>query len=414
MTGGGDTTGGPRVLVVLGNAQLFGQERGNIEALRAARAAGVDALFLTHERWGEQQIEPYLDRLGLRHTRLPYAWHFTRRLPWRTWVANVGRLVRGSRRLLQVRWAYRASHVHVANSHYFLCVLPALALTRTPLIYRLGDAPTVHHGLYRLLWRWAIVPRTARFVCISAFVQREIEALGAAPSQTTVVHSAAPARPAPLGDGGLPADLRAEWDGVPFAGRTVVFMGEVGAHKGVDRLVEAVGVLRREEHAVRLLVAGQHKGAPDSPFVRDLAARVAALPPDADGTPAVRFLGYVEDVAGLLRLADVHAAPSVCEEAAGNVVAEAKQAGVPSVVFPSGGLPEWIVAPGRDGVVCAARTAESLADGLRHYVTMDRAALDACGDDARASLVTLGATPDAFAAAWRRVYDETARRPYAS
>ena len=396
------TPPGPRVLLALGNAQLFGQERENVEVLRAARAAGVDALVATHADWGAREIEPHLDRLGLAWARVGYAWHLTYRLPRRLWAANLGRWLRGSRQFLRLVRRFRPTHVQVANPHYFWAILPALLATRVPVVYRIGDAPVAHHAFYRVLWRWAIVPRTARFVCVSEFIQQQVVALGVTPEATCVVRPLPPARPGDAGhgrpDGRLPAS----------APQTVVFVGEVSDHKGVHLLVEAVGQLAREGRAVRLLVAGVVKGDAERPFVRDLAARVAALPPGAE----VQFVGYVNDVAGLLARADVHAAPSVCEEAAGLVVAEAKQAGVPSVVFPSGGMPEWIVRPGVDGVVCAERTASALADGLRHYLAMDRAARADCGDAARASLEELGATPEVFATAWRRIYDETARGPY--
>jgi glycosyltransferase involved in cell wall biosynthesis len=394
-----------RVLVALGNAALFGQERENIEVLRAVREAGVDALFVTNERWGHHQIEPYLDRLGLAWTRLRYALHFTHRLPKTQLIPNVVRLGTGSRRFLQVLRSYRPTHVQVANPHYFLCVLPALLLTRTPVVFRLGDVPTVHHALYRQLWRRAILPRTARFVCVSEFIRDQIMALGAPRDQTDVVYALPPSRPPRDGGSDLPTDLRDEASGrAPrFAGRTVVFVGEVGEHKGVHLLVEAVGALLREGHAVRLLVAGQSKAGAGSPFAARIQALVEALPEGAD----VRFLGYLEDVEGLMGLADVHAAPSVCEDAAPLVVLEAKRAGVPSVVFPAGGLPEFVHAPGVDGVVCADRSVPALVDGLRHFVTLEAGALDASKQAARASLDALGITPIAFVQAWRRIYDET-------
>lgn len=79
------------VLVVRGNYALNGQERGNIEVFRAAKARGL------------------------------------------------GRGVWAFRRIAR---AYRPTHIHVANPHYVLSVLPALLVTRTPVVYRLGDAPT--------------------------------------------------------------------------------------------------------------------------------------------------------------------------------------------------------------------------------------------------------------------------------
>ena len=239
---------GPRVVVALGNEALFGQERENIEVLRAAREASVDALFLTNAVWGHRAIEPYLDRLGLRWERFRYPWHFRRSLPRREWLPNVARLATGSRHLLRVLRRYQATHIQVANPHYFLSILPALWATRTPLVYRLGDVPTAHHAFYRQLWRRAILPQTTRFVCVSEFIQRQIVALGAPLEQTEVVYALPPTRPPVTGDGGLPPDLRDEADGRQprFAGRTVVFLGEVGEHKGIHLLVEAVGTLLRE------------------------------------------------------------------------------------------------------------------------------------------------------------------------
>jgi glycosyltransferase involved in cell wall biosynthesis len=48
-------------------------------------------------------------------------------------------------------------------------------------------------------------------------------------------------------------------------------------------------------------------------------------------------------------------------------VVEAKAHGIPSIVFPSGGLVE-LVEHGRDGWVCDFPTAASLESALRHYV----------------------------------------------
>lgn len=390
---------GPRVLLALGNAQLFGQERENVEVLRAARAAGVDALVATHADWGAHEVEPHLDRLGLAWARVPYAWHLRRQLPKKLWLANLARWRRGSRAFADLMRRYRPTHVQVANPHYFWAVLPALLRSRVPVVYRIGDEPTWHHAFYRWLWRTAIVPRTARFVCVSRFIQQQIVARGVPPERTCVVYPLPPARP--VAD---PPDV------APFDGRTIVYLGEVAEHKGVHLLVEAAGRLAREGRRVRVLVAGLVKGDRARPFVRDLEARVAALPAGAE----VQFLGYVQNISALLAHADVHAAPSVGAEAAGLIVLEAKQAGVPSVVFPSGGMVEFITRPGVDGIVCADRTAEALTDGLRTVLDLAPEVRAAAGEAARASLADLGGTPEAFAAAWRRIYDETARHPYAT
>ena len=377
----------PCVLVLLGNAALNGQERGNIEALYAAKSAGVDALFVTHSDWGHAQIQPALDRLGLRWTPLAYAYHFTKRLRPLGWVKNLGRLVKASWGLGRIARRYKPTHLHAANQHYVLSVLPALLLMRMPLIYRLGDVPTQHHPLYRLVWRWFIVPRVERFVCISEYIRASLIATGAPAHKAQVLYSYPPERPAPE----QPVTLD------PFDGRTVAYVGQIRPHKGVDILVEAALALCREREDVRFVLAGSV--TKQNPFALALLGKV-----QTEGfADRIRFVGYLEDVPGFLAGADVHTCPSVCEEALGNVVLEAKQAGVPSVVFPDGGLPE-LVEHGVDGFVCRAKTAAALREGIEHYLDADAAVLRAAKEAAASSLARRGITKEAFAAAWAEVY----------
>jgi glycosyltransferase involved in cell wall biosynthesis len=79
------------------------------------------------------------------------------------------------------------------------------------------------------------------------------------------------------------------------------------------------------------------------------------------------FLGYVECVVTLLSRSDVHVCPSIFREPLSNVVVEAKSCGKPSVVFPSGGLPE-LIEHEVDGFVCRDCTIEALVEGLRYFL----------------------------------------------
>ena len=94
-------------------------------------------------------------------------------------------------------------------------------------------------------------------------------------------------------------------------------------------------------------------------------------------------------------------APSICEEAFGNVVLEAKREGVPSVIFRSGGLPE-MVRHGVDGVICEERTPEALAAGIASLLEDEerrRAAGRAAREDFEARF-----GPERFARQWTEVF----------
>jgi glycosyltransferase involved in cell wall biosynthesis len=372
---------------VLGNYALNGQERGNIEVFRAVQGRGVDALFVTHADWGHAHLQPALDGLGLRWTTLPYARHFTKRMRPRDAARNLGRVMRGARVFRRIAEAYRPTHIHVANPHYFLCVLPALLRMRTPLIYRLGDVPTEHHVFYRVLWRRFVIPRVSTFVCVSEYVRDRLLETGCPPEKARVIYSHPPAR----SQGAELPDLRA------FDGQTVAYVGQMAPHKGVDLLVKAAIEICRERDDVRFLLAGAV--ARSNAFALGLMGKVQA----AGLSDRIRFLGYVEDVPALLAAADVHVCPSVCAEALANTVVEAKQAAVPSVVFASGGLPE-LVTDGVDGWVCAEKTAGGLGAALRVALGGEPGELAAMGSAAQSSMDRLEITEEAFAETWLDVY----------
>lgn len=376
----------PRVLFILGNFALNGQERGNIEVARTAQTAGAEALVVTHRDWGDRHIQPILNHLNIRWVTLRYARHFTKRMSIGLWVKNVGRIVKASWELRKTMRSFRPTRIHVANPHYYLSVLPALLLTRTPIVYRLGDEPTQHHPLYRALWRWGIVPRVQTFVCVSEHIRAKALASGVPLEKTAVIYTHPAARPTTASTT-LP----------PYDGRTVTYVGQIAAHKGVDVLVDAALALCRQRDDVRFVIAGAL--ARSNRYAVSLVGKVQA----AGLGDRIRFLGYVEDVPGLLAASDLHVCPSVGPEALSNTVVEAKQAGVPSIVSGSGGLPE-LITHDVDGRVCHTVTPEALAADITHFLDLSDDALDAAGEAAQASMVALGINAEAFAARWMSVY----------
>jgi glycosyltransferase involved in cell wall biosynthesis len=298
---------------------------------------------------------------------------------------------RFNRDVLAAAERFRPTHVHVGHEGHFLLLGPALRRLGLPVVFRVGDAPRQQNAFFRAAWRRRLLPLADRIVCVSSFIRGLVVEAGARPEQTRVIYCQPPSRAPRPSD--LPEALRRSWPG-----RTVVYLGQIAEGKGVHLLVEAALDLCRGRPDVRVLLAGDI--AWKNPFAAGLVARVA----EAGLSEQIRFLGYVQDVPGLLALADVHAAPSLWPEALGMVVLEAKQAGVPSVVFPSGGLPEMIAEPGADGVVCEDKTADALARGLRHYLDAPPEPLAAAKAASRASLARLGITADSFADAWSETY----------
>lgn len=381
-----------RVLALFPGVVKYGAERANLEALNALVENGAQVQLLAHDApWGAEVREDLLAQ-GYDLALSPYITPPRPDYPINPWVRFPWIMVRASLAFLKARRRFRATHVLASTQIAVLSVLPALMLTRTPLVYRCGDKPITHNRMYGLVWRF-INRRAAAFVAVSEFIARKMREAGTPAERLQVIYSRPPAR-------GRVAPFDATQ--VEPGRFNVVYVGQINATKGADKLVEAFGRLAARYPNARLLMAGRISEWVGDAWARELRDRTLADPALAD---RVRFLGYLEDVPGLLAHAGVTVVPTVTDEPLANVVMEAKLAGAPTIVFPSGGLPE-VVEDGVDGSICAARTVEALAAALETYLD-DPAEARRRGAAARASLKRFGV--DAFADRWTAVYRAAGR-----
>ena len=173
----------------------------------------------------------------------------------------------------------------------------------------------------------------------------------------------------------------------------VVFAGRLSPEKGVDTLIDAVGLLSGH---VRLDVAGD---GPDRPRLEGLAAGI--------GGEHVRFLGRVDraTVDALVTEALAVVLPSRWYENQPMIVLEALARGVPVVASDLGGTPE-LVRPGVDGFLVPPDDPGALASALRALLD-DRARASSMGKSARERALTDFA-PDIHLARLDAVYAEAA------
>jgi teichuronic acid biosynthesis glycosyltransferase TuaC len=151
-----------------------------------------------------------------------------------------------------------------------------------------------------------------------------------------------------------PAEARTRL-GLPADERIVTYVGKLVERKGVDTLVEAMGLLARRPGGAPLLVAagiGEMRGA--------LEARAREL----GLGERVRFVGKVahDDVALWMAAGDVFVLPSL-SEGLPTVVCEAMACARPVVATAVDGTPE-IVREGETGFLVPPREPRALADAL--------------------------------------------------
>jgi glycosyltransferase involved in cell wall biosynthesis len=272
----------------------------------------------------------------------------------------------------------RAGVVHANDHRGMLLAGPAARLAGVPLVWHVHyvqRTPALTR-LGRLL--------AARVLVCSAATARDTPGLGRA----TVVPNAIddrfcgppPARPT-AGTGG------------PL----LVTVGRIHPDKGLDVLLDALALARREVPGLRLAVVGDT--TPGAEAYRDaLLRRVAALGLDR----AVEWCGWLANPEQVLAGAAAYVQASR-HEPFGVAVAEAMACGIPVVVTDAGGLAE-VVDGGRCGLVVPAEDPGALAAALVRVVTdSGLAARLATGGRAHA-LATF--TPERLAHQVAAVYDE--------
>jgi glycosyltransferase involved in cell wall biosynthesis len=138
--------------------------------------------------------------------------------------------------------------------------------------------------------------------------------------------------------------------GLPEGEVAIGFLGRFERRKGVMELAEAWARVAPRAPRAHLVLAGAGGDRVDA-----LRARLASL-------PRVRWLGYRDDAAAVVRALDVLVLPSR-HEGFGLVVAEAMAAGTPVVVSRATNLPE-LVEDGVEGLHADPSDPDSLAEAL--------------------------------------------------
>lgn len=362
-----------RVLALFGGVVKLGAERSNIEMLTALRDAGAQILLLVPGGYWASGMRDYLTSLGIDFVKCPYFLVSGSSSRFR-WVYYPFQMVVASIIFAVTALKYRPTGVLCSSPIIVLNFLPALALSRVPLVYRCDDKPIRHNRVFAILWKF-ILWRSGSIVAVSKFIKRTVVAAGANAERVSVIYNRPPRRTE------QEEHTVTKIDSSAF---NIVFAGQVTENKGVVVLRDAFREVCNSYPSSHLHIVGHISDWIGHAWAREF--RDAVLSDELLGD-RVSFPGFVDDVPGLMERCNLNVTPTLTEEPLGNVVMEAKLAGIPSIVFPSGGLPEMI-SHGKDGLVCDGKDREHLANALRFYLSQPALA-EAHGRAARLSLDAL-------------------------
>lgn len=342
-----------RVLVVFNTVCLYGMERSVIETFELLQP-DVQPLFILN-RANARHKTPLLAEM--RRSRLPFRF-FSDRRDWprfgkprsvRQALGILAALIQGNLDVLRAAWAADALYLPIVTSAY-ISVLAALwfRIRGRKVIYFFHDLP----------WKYSAKLRPAVALSTDLVHNAQRSFAMAAWANPFVLH-----RPNAI----IPSAIRMRDSGkAPNAagphGKSILFIGQIAPHKGVDLLIDAFSQLAGKYSDIALFIAGG--------VYRENEAWFEASLRNSPYRERIHFLGYRDDIHQILESAYVLAIPtrpSQCHESFGRVAAEAMAVGVPSVCFRSGALEE-LIAHGETGLVCEVESAQCLAANLAELI----------------------------------------------
>lgn len=369
---------GCRLLVIMPSIPLQGMERANIQIMKLLRERGADVLFVTEGNHG-QRVSLEVEAVGCRWEAVSVIRSLEERLRLsldpRVVIRITRSWLRAARQISEIAGRHRPTHLYITSAVYLLYTLPAILRSRVPVLLRVPNPPeSSFRGLKKRLnavfWHRLVPTFCDAVICNSEYTRSRLLAIGLDPSRVRRIYNSPPERAAPsISDAPRLAPDRFR----------VVYLGRIRPNKGVQQVYEAALQLINERGDIDFHLAGEYHW--QNPFAEALIAEVRGRGLES----RIHFHGTLEDVYALLRSCQLHVCPSISTgESLPNVLLEAKRCGLPSVVFPTAGIPEAVTHL-VDGYVCRECTSDALREGIRYFLE-DPAKREAAGREASRSL----------------------------
>lgn len=225
-------------------------------------------------------------------------------------------------------------HAHYAVPQGLLGLLLKYAKRRPLVITVHGSDMTVlaKSPVFGPVLRFTLY-KADRIIAVSEFLKDRVESIGVPKEKVEVIYGGTP-----MPENGGPFD---------FAGRVVLFIGNLVPQKGVDTLISAFKKIDIDDLGLFIVGSGPE------------GQRLKAM---SNGLDNIKFLGMRNGLKEILTKSDVLVLPSR-EEGFGLVLLEAMALGTPVVATNTGGIPE-IVENGASGILVEKESSSELADAI--------------------------------------------------
>ncbi|GGC72965.1 glycosyltransferase [Marinobacter halophilus] len=241
-------------------------------------------------------------------------------------------------------------HAHLLGSNVYGALLALIC--GKPMIATFHGAVDVASGERFLRAKFFLIGRGAStIVCVSKRLQQELAERSPLPAHKLqlIYNGVDPEAFSGARASGLKEEL-----GLPQDATVVISIGNIRPAKGYEYLVDAAVTMAAQDPKVHFVVVGHQKAQLFNKLMDQIAR--------ATTQPNIHWLGFRQDVASILRQADIFLLPSVSEGFSISTV-EAMMAGVPIIATRSGG-PEEIIIDGASGRLVPVRDAEAIVTAI--------------------------------------------------
>lgn len=380
-----------KVLAILTSTVLYGKERANIEVYNILKKEFDCSLSVIINRKANDNLKQALANIssypicvvnrGAKKYRLI---HFVC-----TYVLSniqlLYYLIKLKPNLLMMCW-------ELSFYDYF----PVLLFYKGKILYRIGDEPGLYHSLSlhrynRFIWKNYVVRRVTRVVGNSKFILKRFAQEGRDMKQDYLIYNYPPTRKNMVqNEDRLYKD--SSLSDIKFG-----YIGQLIELKGVHHYIEcALNILARYPNVI-FYIAGSLNYKPE------YSNRLIKMVPER-WTKNIIFLGEIVDIDLFFNNIDVLCVPSIKQEPLANVLVEAKAAGKPCIIYPTGGMPE-LISDGVDGFICEEANSIYLQAKMFNYIE-NRQLIVIQGNATKKAVVKLGLDRDTFERKWISVFRE--------
>ena len=350
-----------RIPSIVGDTELLGAECGRIQTFLALHASRKSSATSVSRRVAPDiSLKEHFRLSGFDTLNIPFQYPFNKGWTPRNWRYRKAQIQGLYSKTLHFSQEVKGRHPNALIFKTILTYVPlALALRglKTPVIFRFDGAPSTQSSSQMGLSK-SLAHRSNAVVCISQFLQSEVETYLTKAMRISFIPNIAPIRTTLL--------KTTELSGLYQQKKTnqSVNAGNITEQQEPHELEKAL--IARNDPDIRYWILSE------AAHYQELEKVLKAKGTSLSTKTLIKFKGYIHDYISPMKLAHGHIAPSNDGQALESAVQEVNTLGTLSLLTPFGRLPE-IRTLGHTSWILGGVRVKAIEEGLQNMINNPKA-----------------------------------------